>query len=101
MGKPHPYAEVIKAWADGAEVQYYDCNKWWDWNTGWTAGVAPTFTADFKWRVKPIKRVCRIALLKDGPFLVFSDTSVFDSALDVASPDFVKWLTDWIEYEVD
>lgn len=42
MNKPHKHAEVIKAWADGAEIEYYsqeltcwrdiDCSpSWYNW----------------------------------------------------------------------
>lgn len=31
MGKPHKHSEVIKCWADGAEIQYQDGNgDWYD-----------------------------------------------------------------------
>ena len=32
MNKPHKHAEIIKAWADGAEIQYKSGidNYWWD-----------------------------------------------------------------------
>ena len=26
MNKPHVHAEVIKAWADGAEIEYFSCS---------------------------------------------------------------------------
>ena len=49
MGK-HVHAEVIKAWADGAEVQVfrheYDGYYWEDTAT-------PSFNTDFEYRVKP------------------------------------------------
>jgi hypothetical protein len=30
MKKPHVHAEIIKAWAEGAEIQFWDrVNKYW------------------------------------------------------------------------
>ena len=39
--KPHKHAELIKAWADGAEIEYFNttCNTWepifqgWSWDS--------------------------------------------------------------------
>lgn len=28
MGKPHKHAELIKAWADGAEIEWFDGDEW-------------------------------------------------------------------------
>lgn len=45
---PHKYVDVIKAWADGYEVQCYNTfiQDWIDMNT-------PIFTCEYEWRVKP------------------------------------------------
>jgi hypothetical protein len=55
MGK-HVHAEVIKAWAEGAEVQVfrheYDGYYWEDTAT-------PSFNIDFEYRVKPAEKVVR------------------------------------------
>ena len=49
--KPHVHAELIKAWADGHEIQYYDSfNSTWvdtptpDWITGWRYRIKPEQT---------------------------------------------------------
>ena len=49
--KPHKWAEVIKAWADGKPIQYkaYDSPDWRD-----VEKAHPFFDNDFlEWRVKP------------------------------------------------
>jgi hypothetical protein len=28
MNKPHKHAEIIKAWADGAEIEFFEHGKW-------------------------------------------------------------------------
>ena len=48
MKTPHKHAELIKAWADGAEIEYwgvYD-NRWFD-------ATCPDWNPDVKYRVKP------------------------------------------------
>lgn len=45
---PHPHAEVIKAWADGAEVEWR-MNKEEDWKTI----PSPMFNKYYQYRVKP------------------------------------------------
>jgi hypothetical protein len=46
--KPHPHAEVIKAWADGYEIE------WWnDVNDGWAVLSKPSFCPGQEYRIKP------------------------------------------------
>ena len=49
MKKPHKHAELIKAWADGAEIQY------WRNPYGWEdcCGNDPAWHIDAKYRIKP------------------------------------------------
>lgn len=58
--KPHPHAEVIKAWADGAQVQfqYYATKEWGDDNS-------PQFHVERQYRVKP-ERIYPETRLGDG-----------------------------------
>lgn len=48
--KPHKHAELIKAWADGAEIQYnsIDKQKWVDCN-----GFTPMWNTETEYRIKP------------------------------------------------
>ena len=48
--KPHPHADLIKAWVDGAHIQYFDekRNVWDDCLLN-----APTWGKDIKYRIKP------------------------------------------------
>jgi hypothetical protein len=47
MKTPHKHAAIIKAWADGAEVQYYALNEWHD------LGEQPCWFRDSQFRIKP------------------------------------------------
>ena len=52
--KSHPHAELIKAWKDGAEIQYWDddANKWIDCR-GYNG--FPTWDVELQYRIKPWK----------------------------------------------
>ena len=45
--KPHKHAELIKAWADGAEIQYFDHEE------GWINQLHPAWYVDTEYRIKP------------------------------------------------
>lgn len=48
MQKPHKHAEVIKAWADGAEIQIFEY-----YLGGWRDAATPIWDKDKAYRVKP------------------------------------------------
>lgn len=49
MNKPHKHAELIKAWADGAEIQYKSIP-----DGEWVDDADPTWNAEvFDFRIKP------------------------------------------------
>lgn len=49
MKQPHKHADLIHAWADGAEIQYWEeCAKVW-----LTIAGEPCWYDDHKYRIKP------------------------------------------------
>ena len=97
MKQRHKHADVIIAWAEGKDVQIWDSinKRWVD-----LVLADPNFRAD-KYRIKPITSNYRVALLLNDdnePYTVSVNNQ--DSA-DIIEQrtDFVRWLTDWIEYE--
>lgn len=46
MRKPHRHAELIKAWADGAEIQVYDTH-----NEVWRNSPTPIWDSGLKYRI--------------------------------------------------
>jgi hypothetical protein len=46
MKTPHKHAELIKAWADGAEIEATECNGWRTCNT-------PMWFPERAYRIKP------------------------------------------------
>ena len=49
MNKPHKHAELIKQWADGAEIEWYSyfTEEWYD------VSLSPAWDDDIEFRVKP------------------------------------------------
>ena len=99
MGQRHKHADVIIAWAEGKDVQVWDRgpNRWCDVKTS-----TPTFIEDWEYRIKPPAKKYRVALFrkyKDNEPLVAAVNSQVTADNFESMPDFVRWLTDWIEYE--
>ncbi len=99
MGQRHKHADVIIAWAEGKDVQVWDKN-----NERWCDMVLadPDFMAD-KYRIKPPAKKYRVALFSQDSYSGGSYTSTADTQQDDADfcefPNFVRWLTDWVDYE--
>ena len=98
MGQRHKHADVIIAWAEGEDVQLWDSNnqKWLD-----VVSEVPTFTGE-QYRIKPPAKKYRVALFRkyrDDELLVVAANSQVAADDYETMPDFVRWLTDWIEYE--
>ena len=98
MNQRHKHADVIIAWANGAEIE---CNL--GQNDIWTKLPSPSWYADCKYRVKPPAKKCRVALFRlstEGPSTY---TALTDTQEEANSYEqhirFVRWLTDWIEYK--
>ncbi len=61
--QPHPHAEIIKAWADGAPIQMFACNRWVDMKD--EDGV-PMFIPEYQYRIKPRPDVTLNVWVDDG-----------------------------------
>lgn len=67
----HKHADLIKAWADGAEVQYQKCDGTWG------RARTPAWELDYKFRIKPKTKLVEETMwakfihdLRGNPFLV-------------------------------
>ena len=47
--KPHKHAELIKAWADGAEIEVFDKGLWY-----WAS--SPQWHTEWQYRIKPERK---------------------------------------------
>lgn len=67
MKKPHKHAELIKAWADGAEIEY-----WEKYGAQWVecGGSAPTWEEYQEYRIKPEPKpdVVRYGMVVDNRY---------------------------------
>jgi hypothetical protein len=99
MKTPHKHAAVIKAWADGQDIQV-NLN-------GWVDALCPTWYTNYEYRVKPGPKKYRVALVthkscKGYPIIVekgectFVDCSGYNFPTEVT---LIKWLTK--EFEVE
>lgn len=97
-GKARPHAALIKEWAEGAIIQYWNDqeSKWKD-----VVGNNPSWHVDTQYRVKPPANRYRVAQLKrlSGRFYTTTADSEEEAKQFEALQNFVKWRTDWIEYE--
>jgi hypothetical protein len=62
--KPHKHAELIKAWADGAEIECRDCRVWYH-------AKDPRWQEDMEYRIKPGTKhdVVKSFILEANPML--------------------------------
>lgn len=103
MGKPHKHSELIKLWADGAEIQcrhQSHLGAWVDvavpqWHIDWDYRIKPKtikyrnflWTPQYTWETsKRVVCVCSEQEHLDEPRTTWSG--------------FIKWLGDWQEVEV-
>ena len=98
MGQRHKHADVIIAWAEGKDVQIWDFtqNEWGDVTT-----ESPTWCECWKYRIKPPAKKYRVALFEGDTGTCYTSTADTPEDAEFYEKDrgFVRWLTDWIEYE--
>ncbi len=97
MTQRHKHADVIIAWAEGAKVE---CRAGPD--RPWTP-ITNTSSwcnyEDVEYRIKPPAKKYRVALIKGADHYTTTADTERDAAFISCSAGFVRWLTDWIEYE--
>ena len=75
MNKPHKHADVIKAFADGKQIQfrYYNNQEWLDWDSD----TCPTFLEYYQYRVKPEPLSFYGALSLDSNFVQWDSSQTW------------------------
>lgn len=95
MTQRHKHADVIIAWAEGAEIE---CRG--QPSRGWITVTNPVWSEECEYRAKPLAKKCRVALFCDGSEGYTSTADNRETSNDYEGMHhFVRWLTDWIEYE--
>lgn len=103
---PHPYAEILRAIADGKQVQRrVGIDKWCDVDRNYALYYIREATmhlghTDLRIKPEPKKERYRVAEMRI-PSTAHNYTTTADDGHGLErSPNFIRWLTDWIEYEV-
>ena len=98
MNQRHKHADVIIAWAEGKDVQVWskDTNGWCD-----VSARTPAFIEDWEYRIKPPAKKYRVALFESDTSVYYTSTAdtLEDAEFYEKGRGFIRWLTDWIEYE--
>lgn len=93
---------VIQAYVEGKPIQFkYADDDWADLSED-SAPYSPAFDSPrVHWRVKSKTKKFRVALLHNSN--MYYTTTQDENEISAADTNshFVKWLTDWIEYEVE
>lgn len=106
--KPHKHCEVIKAWADGHAIQWKDTSNY-EWKD-LPGSKTPGFLEIYEYRIKPKTIKYRVALYKASSHIAKHLGSNYYYTGTVLPPNseiveksklFVKWVTDWVEVEID
>ena len=94
--QPRKHADLIHAWADGADIQLRVFNTWINISY-------PAFSENEEYRLKPKTYRYRMALMCEHCI----DKKYFAVAMNASNatdiechPCFVKWFTDWKEQEI-
>ena len=64
MKTPHKHADLIKAWADGAEIEF----RWNGGRDDWKRITAPRWDQDGDYRIKPEPRPDVVDYVRVGSF---------------------------------
>ena len=98
MKTPHKHAEVIKAWADGAEIQCKSAGGKWQ-----TLGTTPYWVLACEYRVKPqmvkYRRFLWVSPYSKQVLTVHEDEQKREPRETWVN--FIRWIdTEWQEVEV-
>lgn len=89
---PHKYADVIKHWADGGEIQFkYQGSTNWE-TYAFIKSFPHVDSPDLIWRIKPeVKTISyRVGITKDNQIKVYHEEPTLDDAY--GSDAFKEWL---------
>lgn len=92
MNKPHKHCELIKAWADGATIEFFHPET-----RKWVVDHMPTWSLIVIYRIKlePEKRHVRLCVESDGRVI-----SVCTKCKSRFPDNDYNWVSDWVEVEL-
>lgn len=75
MRKPHKHAELIKAWADGANIEVLDMGEWYPY----PENATPSWRKDAEYRIKPepkpdvvVDRMICVTVVDDDTYITLA-----------------------------
>lgn len=92
MNKPHKHCELIKAWADGAVIEWF-----YPVSRKWHIIHAPTWHKNDLYRIKPEPKKVYVRLWMNSMCLISSLHTKDKSKL---SDNDYNWVSDWVEVEL-
>lgn len=96
MGTPHVHVELIKAWADGAKVQWFkpSLNDWVDIRS-------PIWNSEIKYRIKPEPKKVQLRFFEDtsGRVRCWTDSWASDLKRAEEMSLFKRWVSPLEERE--
>ena len=96
MNKLHKHAALIKAWADGAEIQEKSVD-----HGAWVSVNYPVWYNSMEYRIKPKTIRYRTYLyFSYGKYTIAVVYTTSEASNCSSHTSFVKWLGDWVEVEV-
>ena len=97
MGTPHKHAELIKAWADGAKIQYLNINEEWRDISSPNWGLS----TDYRIKPEPKKVQFRFYMNSFGKIKCWTNAWGYSQAKVEKSSFFKHWLGPVEEREFD
>lgn len=100
MNKPHKHCELIKAWADGATIEFFHPET-----RKWVVDHMPTWSLIVIYRIKPEPKKMYVRLYANkstGAMFCCNPSPIKGKETDM--PDYLssqqRWVSDWIEVEL-
>jgi hypothetical protein len=99
----HPHDKTIRAWLDGAQVQFLDHGVWRDIQPAEHVTKMPHFYRDSTYRLKPLQLRARQALMYSSAcgrvrsWVAVANTLEEETQL-ARDRNFVRWLGDWVDF---
>ena len=93
------WAELLLAFAEGKTIQWADAGHWYECEYVRQIDTNSNVSC---YRIKPETKIgkYRVALHKDYEGVAYTTTVSTDEIVNESHPTFIKWLTDWVEYEI-
>jgi hypothetical protein len=85
MSKPHKYADAVKGWADGKQIQCRFIGGGWPWEDYVREGVPSFDHTELEWRVKPMTHVRWVNIYQEtGSYATRWDADTFAASSRIA-----------------